>query len=185
MPRGEPALTAPADDAAERLLIEAAQRDPRRFAGLYEHNFERVYAYVVRRVGDRDQAQDLTADVFHRALASLPRFEWRGVPFAAWLLRIAANAIADHAKRRTRDREIPNLAVRDDPPLDEVEHRARLFRLVDSLAPDQRQVIVMRFAEQKTIREIAKKLERTEGAVKQLQFRALQNLRARLGDSNG
>src|SRR5271168_653455 len=93
-----------ADYSAERALIEAAQRDRSRFADLYEANFERVYAYVVRRVRDRDEAQDLTADVFHLALKSLPRFEWRGVPFAAWLFRIAANEIADRststAKRR-------------------------------------------------------------------------------------
>ena len=70
----------------------------RRFADLYEANFERVYAYVIRRVRDRDEAQDITADVFHLALKSLPRFEWRGVPFAAWLFRIAANEIADRSK---------------------------------------------------------------------------------------
>ena len=66
---------------------------------LYEENFERVYAFIVRRVRDRDQAQDLTADVFHSALKNLPRFEWRGTPFAAWLFKIAANAIADRGKR--------------------------------------------------------------------------------------
>jgi RNA polymerase sigma-70 factor (ECF subfamily) len=185
MRHGELALRAPAGDTEERLLVEAAQKDPRRFAELYEENFERVYAYVVRRVRDRDQAQDLTADVFHRALANLSRFEWRRVPFAAWLIRIAANAIADRSKRAARERKIPHLDDRDEPDLDEIEHRARLFRLVDSLAPDQRQVIVMRFAEQKTIREIADQIGRTEGAVKQLQFRGLQRLRARLGDTDG
>ena len=71
-------------------MVEAAQRDPSRFAELYELNFARVYGYVVRRVGDRDTAQDLTSDVFHKALASIQGFEWRGVPFAGWLLRIAA-----------------------------------------------------------------------------------------------
>ncbi|MGH7864704.1 MAG: sigma-70 family RNA polymerase sigma factor [Candidatus Binataceae bacterium] len=184
MPPGETALTMVADDSAERLLIEAAQRDPHRFAELYEDNFERVYAYIARRVGDRDRAEDLTADVFHRALASLPRFQWRGVPFAGWLFKIAANAIADHAKRQIKNRQIPDLDLRDDPPLEEVEHRARLFQLVNTLASDQRDVIVMRFAKQKTIREIAAHLGRSEGAVKQLQFRALQNPRVRLGGTN-
>ena len=79
----------------ERLLIEAAQQDPKRFAELYEANFERVYAFIVRRVHDRTQAEDLTSEVFHHALRNLSRFEWRGVPFAVWLYRIAANAIAD------------------------------------------------------------------------------------------
>jgi len=165
--------------------VEAAQKDPTRFAELYEINFERVYAFIARRVGDRDAAEDLTSDTFHKALANLRRFEWRGVPFAAWLLRIAGNAIADRAQRTGRE-----LAV-DDPPelgadasalvdLEEVEHRARLFRLVEQLPADQRRVIAMRFAEEKSIREIAETLGRTEGAVKQLQFRALQNLRAQI-----
>ena len=175
-------------EADERLLIEAAQKDPSRFAELYENNFERVYAFIARRVGNREEAQDLTSEVFHQALASLRRFEWRGVPFAAWLLRIAANAVADRWQRAARERGNPTL---DDPKeisevdLEEAEQRATLFRLVKSLPADQRRVIEMRFAEEKSIREIAQELGRTEGAVKQLQFRGLQNLRARVGEANG
>ena len=86
-------------EADERLLIEAAQRDPARFAELYENNFERVYAYVARRVGNRAEAEDLTSEVFHQALANLQRFEWRGIPFAAWLFRIAANLISERCQR--------------------------------------------------------------------------------------
>jgi len=180
-----PASRRSPEQAEERLLVEAAQKDPTRFAELYEINFERVYAFVARRVGDREAAEDLTSEVFHKALANLRRFEWRGVPFAAWLLRIAGNAIADRALRVGKE-----LAV-DDPPevseeasalvdLEEVEYRARLFRLVEQLPEDQRRVIAMRFAEEKSIREIAEELGRTEGAVKQLQFRGLQSLRARV-----
>jgi RNA polymerase sigma-70 factor (ECF subfamily) len=69
----------------------------------YDIHFERVYAFIARRVGDRDLAEDLTTDVFHKALANLGRFEWRGVPFAAWLLRIAANAIADPGRSAPRE----------------------------------------------------------------------------------
>src|SRR6266446_2792259 len=90
-----PAAKLAQSEADDHLLIEAAQKDPRRFGDLYEVNFARVYAFVASRVHDRDAAQDLTSDVFHKALANLSRFEWRGVPFAAWLLRIAANAIPD------------------------------------------------------------------------------------------
>src|SRR5215472_4365602 len=127
------AAQAQAGESGERDLIEAAQRDPRRFAELYQLHFERVYAFVARRVRDRDEAEDLTADVFHRALANLSQFEWRGAPFAAWLFRIAANAIVDKAKRAARARDLP---APDDPPpvsFDEVESRVRLFRLVDRL----------------------------------------------------
>ena len=183
MARRAPAASAPRVD--ERALVEAAQRDPGRFAELYEGNFERVYAFVLRRVRDREEAEDVTSDVFHRALANLGRFEWRGVPFAAWLLRIAANAIADRSLRAARDREVPEPEPREEPSLEEIEHRARLFRLVDRLPVDQRRVILKRFGEQKTIREIAQELARSEGAVKQLQLRGLQTLRARLGDRHG
>ena len=100
----------------ERLLIEAAQNDPSRFAELYENNFHRVYAFVARRVNDRDEAQDLTAEVFHQALKNLGRFQWRGVPFAAWLLRIAANALADRWQRAARGLEVPTESVVEDSP---------------------------------------------------------------------
>src|SRR5438445_13653144 len=91
----------------ERLLIEAAQKDSSRFAELYEANFDRVYAFVARRVRNRQEAQDLTSDVFHRALKNLQRFEWRGAPFAAWLYRMAANAVADHYQEQAREGDFP------------------------------------------------------------------------------
>jgi RNA polymerase sigma-70 factor (ECF subfamily) len=174
----------PGDD---RLLVEAAKNDPSRFAELYELNFSRVYAYIARRVGDRDVAQDLTSDVFHKALASIQNFEWRGVPFAGWLLRIAANMIVDRSKRSGREvsgtDDLPEPSAQ--PNLEEIDRQGQLFRLVEQLPPDQRRVIGMRFAEEKSICEIATELGRSEGAVKQLQFRALQNLRARMEGANG
>jgi RNA polymerase sigma-70 factor (ECF subfamily) len=176
-------LTAPEPVAGERLRIEAAKRDPTRFAELYEAHFERVYAYAVRRVRDRHEAEDVTAEVFQQALANLGRFEWRGVPFAAWLFRIAANAIADRAKRAARERRDPG--PEPEPAVERIEEHARLYRLVRELPADQRRVIEMRFTEEKTIREIAGELGRSEGAVKQLQFRAVQSLRARMGQANG
>jgi RNA polymerase sigma-70 factor (ECF subfamily) len=188
-------------EAEERRLIEAAQSDPARFADVYENYFELVYAYVARRVRNRDEAEDLTAEVFRKALASLPRFKWRGAPFAAWLFRIARNMIADRAKRLGRETAVGNsqtsLSVGLAPrrqrselssraprsqqiELEDSERRALLFRLVDELAEDQRRVLVMRFAEEKSIRDIAEAIGRSAGAVKQLQFRALENLRKRI-----
>lgn len=179
-------MKAPVQDASERRLVESAQKDPTRFAELYENNFARVYAYVSRRVNNREEAQDLTAEVFHQALANLGRFEWRGVPFAAWLIRIAANAIADRWKLAAREHGNPvpgELSSKEISP-EEIEHRARLFRLVDTLPTEQRRVIEMRFAQEKSIREIAKEIGRTEGAVKQLQFRGLESLRSQLDVSS-
>ncbi len=171
-------------EADERLLIEAAQKDPACFADLYEINFERVYAYVVKRVRDRAETEDLTAEVFHQALANLKRFEWRGIPFAAWLFRIAANLISDRWQRSGRevadDSGLIDSAQVSPAEIEEVERRATLFRLVDTLPVEQRRVVVLRFVEQKSIKEVAREVRKTEGAVKQLQFRALTSLRARM-----
>jgi len=190
MAHGELRSKAPAQADAERLLIEAAQKDPARFAELYENNFDRVYAFIARRVRDRNEAEDLTSEVFHDALAGLPRFEWRGAPFAAWLFKIASNAIIDRSKRAAKEQQTPAILglpadVNPREIEDEIEQRARLFQLVDRLPIDQRRVIGMRFAEERSIREIANELGRSEGAVKQLQSRALQNLRAQLSDESG
>jgi len=112
----------------ERLLIEAAQRDPRRFAELYERNFERVYAFVVRRVHDRTDAEDLTSEVFRHALSNLSKFEWRGVPFAVWLYRIAANTLADRWRKQSKQNFDP---VPDDDlghsNWADIERRAALY----------------------------------------------------------
>lgn len=179
----------PKDDAREQLLVEAAQKDPARFVDLYEDNFERVYAFVAKRVQHRADAEDVTAEVFHQALANIAKFEWRGAPFAAWLYRIAANAIADRWQRASRERGNP---ASGDPParsealdVERSERAARLFNLVNDLPEDQRRVIEMRFAEGKSIREIAEALGRTAGAVKQLQFRGIQSLRAQFEKEPG
>ena len=168
----------------ERLVIEAAKRDPARFAELYERNFHTVYAYVARRTASREEAEDITSEVFHQALANLKNFEWRGAPFAAWLIRIASNALADRWKLQSRQAADPPGEELSDPNMEGIERQAALFQLVDRLPQDQRRVIVMRFAEQKSIREIAQELKRTEGAIKQLQFRALQKLRADMEGAN-
>jgi RNA polymerase sigma-70 factor (ECF subfamily) len=177
--------------ADEQLLVAAAQRDPAQFDALYELHFERVYAFIAYRVRDRATAEDLASDVFHKALANLPNYEWRGVSFAAWLFRIAANAIFDQSKRASREasssNDPPDSAAASTAPgtdLEFVEYRSRIFRLVRQLPDAQRHVVVQRFVEQRSIREIARQLGKTEGAIKQLQFRALQSLRAQMGGAH-
>lgn len=185
------------NETDEHFLVAAAQRDPARFAELYEANFSRVYAYIARRVEHRHDAEDLTAEVFHEALRNLRRFEWRGLPFAAWLLGIAAHLLADrwrHAARRQLvladsfdcgDKGNGDARRTLDPGGDpKIEQSAMLYGLVDDLPRDQRLVVLRRFVEQKSVREIAAELGRSEGAIKQLQFRALQNLRMQIGSSH-
>jgi len=161
----------------EQSRIESARRDPARFADLYEDNFYRVYAYISRRVRDPSTAEDLTSEVFREALAGIAKFEWQGVPFIAWLLRIASRALADHyvrSGRETFDGKAPQ------PDSADLERSAMLHQLVDRLPEAQYQVIHLRFVQQKSIRDIAEALGRSEGAVKQLQFRAVETLRSLL-----
>ena len=175
-------MTGPDD---ERLLIEAAQADPARFAELYDRHVDRVFAYISRRAGNRSVAEDITSAVFEQALTSLPTFEWRGVPFVAWLLRIAANTLADHWKRAGRDAHEPPPELPDEQEYRDLERRVVLFQFVDRLPDAQRRVIQMRFVEDRSIREIAAALDRSEGAVKQLQLRALENLRKGMKERRG
>jgi len=163
----------------DRMLIEAAQRERSHFAELYEQNFDRVYAFIARRAPSREEAQDLTAEVFHQALASLQNFKWQGSPFIAWLYGIAANVLATHWHRIGRDPE----ELSEDweqGGTDEIERRAMLAELVEALPPDQRTVIIRRFIEQRSIRDVAQELGRSEGAIKQLQVRARENRREKL-----
>ena len=138
--------TAP-QGADEHLLVQAAQNDPKKFDALYELHFERVYYFLASRVHDRATAEDLTSEVFHKALANLATYQWRGAPFAAWLFRIASNALVDQYKRASREQssdnaqnldEHPDLSV---PDLETIDYHARLFRLVDHLPAVQCQVI--------------------------------------------
>ena len=178
-------MKASADDYDERSLIEAAQADPARFVDLYERYFHRVYAYVVRRTSSRAEAEDITSEVFERALTNLRKYEWRGVPFLAWLVRIAANALADRWRQTSRDsHELPP-DVADRRDAEELERRAMVFQVVERLPDAQRQVIEMRFVDERSIREIAAALNRSEGAIKQLQLRALENLRKYLEGRDG
>src|ERR1700756_901428 len=112
--------------------------DRRRFGDLYELHFERGYAFIGRRVQDRAAVQDLTADVFRKALEGLDRFEWRGVPFAVWVFRIARETTG--ADLETKE-ESESTAAASGP----VENHAALYRFVRELPDDQRRVIQMRF----------------------------------------
>lgn len=161
----------------DQALVEAAKADPARFAELYDRHVRRIFAFVSRRTSDRATAEDLTSEVFEKALAQLRQFEWRGTPFVAWLYRIAANAMADRW-RKEGGRFTESVAdMPETGELEDIERRVMLFELVDRLPEMQRQVIRMRFTEERSLREIAAALGKTEGAIKQLQWRALEQLR--------
>jgi len=174
----------PAELAAERELILAAQRDRAAFAPLYERYVDQIYAYALSLTGNRETAEDVTAATFAKAVEELPRFEWRGVPYSAWLYRVAANQVARGRRRpgwiELSDR-VPGEAI---DPVEEAERRDRAATVraaIDTLPPDQRQAILLRFGGELRNREVAEIMGRSEGAVKLLTFRALTNLRKRLG----
>lgn len=164
-----------AERQREGDLIAAAQADPARFLEVYDTYFHSVWAYSIRRTRNRAEAEDLTSEVFRRALENLGGYEWRGTPFLGWLLRIAANTLATRWEKLGRESaDAPPEIAGPDP---ELERRAMLFELVSRLPEVQRQVIEMRYVEDRSLIDVAKKLGRTEGAVKQLQRRALESLR--------
>ena len=175
---------------SDEALVARAKRDRHAFGDLYDRYVEQVYQFTYRRVKNHTTAEDITARVFHRALEQMPRFEWRGIPFGAWLMRIAANLIHDHDGHAQRLIPLQDWAedgaevVASDPPVEE-QYAARqagevLWQAVSTLPVVQQQVLVYRFVRDMSVRDIADAMGRTEGAVKQLLFRAVRRLRQRL-----
>lgn len=174
----------------DEALIARAKRDRDAFGYLYDRYVEQVYQFTYRRVKNHPIAEDITARVFYRALEQLPRFEWRGIPFGGWLIRIAANLIHDHNGYAQRHISLGDwVGERADmvsaDPLVEEQYAARqaasvLWQAVSTLPSVEQQVLIYRFAREMSIRETATTMGRTEGAVKQLLFRAVKRLRQRL-----
>jgi RNA polymerase sigma-70 factor, ECF subfamily len=169
---------------AERLQVEAAQRDRAAFAPLYERYVEQIFAYAYTLTRNRELAEDVTASTFAKALEDLPRFEWRGVPYSAWLYRVASNLVARQARRPAWSNLDAHQPVDDASPELIVEQRSREAEVraaVAELPDDQRQAVLLRFGGGLRNREIAEIMERSEGAVKLLTFRAVTALRKQLG----
>ena len=168
----------------ERVQIEAAQRDRAAFAPLYERYVDQIYGYVLSLTKDREEAEDVTAATFAKAIEELPRFEWRGVPYSAWLYRVAANLVTCQRRRPGWVELDPYLASESDDPAELAERMdrdAEVRRAVALLPTDQRQVVLLRFGGELSCREIGDVMGRSEGAVKLLTFRALTAMRRRLG----
>ena len=173
----------------EGALVTAAQRDPRAFGALYELYVDRIYRYVYRRVGTHHEAEDITAQTFQQALQALPNYQWRGLPFGAWLFRIAGNLINRRGRGAGREIAVEDVTVfsgvddADDDPAElawRTEEAGALHALLHSLPPDQQRVLVLKFSHGLKNREIGDLMGRSEGAIKQLVHRALVALRAQM-----
>ncbi len=172
-----------------RALVELARDgDAEAFGQLYDHYMSGVFRFIYYRVGSRQLAEDLTSETFVRGLRAIQRFTWQGKDFGAWLTTIARNLIADHFKSSRSRLEI----VSDDVPEGKVTASSpeedvlalisneMLFDAVNSLPPEQRDCILMRFIQGLSIAETAAALKRSEGAIKQLQLRAVRSLAKRV-----
>jgi len=175
-------------DDAERTAveaIEAAKSDPEAFGVLYERFAERIYNYVYYRVGNRHDAEDLTARTFQRALANVASFEARGVPISAWFYRIAHNLVANFHRDRARRQTVPleSLASQradiEAPPAaaERSERTQALLRAVRALPEDRQQLVLLKFNEHLSNAEIGQIMGKSESAVKSLYHRTLIALR--------
>jgi len=167
----------------ELLILERARKDAREFGALYETYFDRIFYFVLRQVDDEELAGDLCSQTFVNALNHLPRYEFRGLPFSAWLYRIATNEVNKHYRKTKGKRvfsleeaKVKELAERTDDGWDE-DLIQRLLNYMKDLPTDMLQVLELRFFEDKDFKEIAFILEMTESGAKMRTYRALDKLR--------
>jgi len=167
----------------ESLVRRAQQQDQQAFAQLYEEHFDKIYRYVALRIGDRAEAEDITQQVFLKALRSISSFRWKGTPFSAWLFRIAHNQMVDHLRKKTKQATVPidesAISSSNDPQL-LIEQKLNIEQLISAtkrLTEAQREVISLRFAGELPITQVAKIMGKSEGAVKALQHSAIVALR--------
>jgi RNA polymerase sigma-70 factor (ECF subfamily) len=174
----------------EDILALASQGDKDAFGMLYERYLDRIFNYVYYRTGNLHDAEDLTARVFQRAMNHIHSYTDRGVPFSAWLYRIAHNLVANWHRDRSRKQEIPIndlpvLPSRGDHPETRLMHsqdQDSLLRLIRRLPPDRQQLLILKFVEDMSNAEIGQIMGRSEGAVKSLYHRTLLALRDQIGD---
>lgn len=170
------------DDAE---LVELAKNNKAAFGELYERYVTRIYNYIFYRTSNHQEAEDLTAKVFMRALKHIQTYDERGVPFSAWLYRIAHNLVANWHRDRSRRKIIPldefiGRSARGDMPevlAEEEEERQRLLQSIKRLPSDRQQLLILKYVERLSNAEIGEIMDKTEGAIKSLYYRTLSALR--------
>ena len=176
------------------LVQRARQGDHQAFAQLYENHFDKIFRYVVLKIGNQAEAEDMTQQVFVKAYESIGSYQWQGVPFTAWLFRIAHNQMVDYVRKQSKKQTVSldeSLPIADDSDLEhEVEIKIEMEKVVlatKQLTKAQREVISLRFAGGLSITEAAKTMRKSEGAIKALQHSAILALRKTLlaGEKGG
>ena len=177
----------------EKALIERAREDKEAFGQLYEVYVDRIYNYVYYRTGNAADAEDLTAKIFVRAMKHIPRYEDKGVPFSAWLYRIAHNLVANWHRDNSRRQiialdDITHWHVGDESPefaTQLMEDKALLLAAIRRLPSDRQELLILKFVERLSNAEIGDIMGRSEGAIKSLYHRTLLSLREDLFERNG
>ena len=178
------------DQKDDEILAQALQGDKDAFGLIYERHVDRIYSYIFYRTGNVNDAEDLTARVFQRAMHHIINYTDRGVPFSAWLYRIAHNLVANWHRDRSRRQEIPlsdaPLVAKGDHPesaLVRTEEEESLLRIIRGLPGDRQQLLILKFVEHLSNAEIGEIMGRSEGAVKSLYHRTLLTLRDEVDDT--
>ncbi|MBA4421405.1 MAG: hypothetical protein C0391_09680 [Anaerolinea sp.] len=177
-------LKQPIEDHREQKLVkQAIVGDVEAFAGLYELYVERIYRYTRSRLGDDQTAEDLTSQVFLNVWQNLDRYQQRGIPFRAWLFRIAHNSVVDHYRLQKDTASFEEIEAAYTPEaisMDEITHEAlekqRIRQAMDHLTEEQQQVVRLKFIGGLNTQETAKLMGKHPGAIRALQMRALQAL---------
>jgi len=171
----------------QNLVQRACRGDKEAFAKLYEYHFDRIYRYVVMKIGNQTEAEDMTQRVFIRAYEAIGSYKSQGIQFSAWLYRIAHNQMVDFVRKESKkqtvplDESMPILGKSD--PEHEVEVKIELEKVVLAsrhLTKAQREVVSLRFGGGLSITEVAQTMKKSEGAIKALQHSAIQALRKTL-----
>jgi RNA polymerase sigma-70 factor (ECF subfamily) len=170
-----------------KLVDRAQQGDRAALEELYLIHFDRIYSYLHVSVGNKHDAEDLTTQTFLKMLEAIDRFRWQSAPFSAWLFRIAHNLAMDHFRSRRRwqpEAEVPEPLDSEEPSaeLEAMQSigRESMLELIEKLSPEQQQVLTLKFVFNFPNGDVAKILDKTEGAIKSLQHRALASLQKQI-----
>jgi len=167
----------------EALIRRAQERDPVALTQLYEENFDRIYRYIVLKIGDRTEAEDMTQQVFLKVLQSISSYKWKGMPFSSWLYRIAHNQIVDYLRKKSRRATVPlddSFVDGGGNPTHQAERKLQIEEIAIAarkLTKAQQEVISLRFAGELSIAEVSQAMGKSIGAVKALQHSAIAALR--------
>jgi RNA polymerase sigma-70 factor (ECF subfamily) len=178
-------------DNVRRLVESAQQGDRAALEELYLIHFDRIYSYLHMSVGNKHDAEDLTTQTFLKMLESIKRFRWQSAPFSAWLFRIAHNLAMDHFRARRRwqpEAEVPEPPGSEEPSAEleamQTIGRQSMMELIEKLSPEQQQVLTLKFVFNFANADVATILEKTEGAIKSLQHRALASLQKQIAQDD-